>query len=95
LSDRKRLFDLAGELAKLEGDNWAGRVNFLGTVGLFVLIFVSGVFDLIQIITRWFISDYETGLPSALSHARTFGYLFIACVIVLMLGETARGSRER
>ena len=96
MTDRGRLLDLATDLVKAEGDNWAGRVNILGTAGVFLLVFLPAIaFDLVQVVVRLWDSQYETGLPPTISFVWTFGYLFLACVGVLALSEVLRARRRR
>jgi hypothetical protein len=96
LSDRSRLLDLATDLVKAEGDNWAGRVNLLGMAALFLLIFLpAAALDLIQVVVRWFKPHYETDLPSTLSMLLTYGFLLLACVGILALSEVLRTKRSQ
>jgi hypothetical protein len=96
LTDRKRFFDLATDLVKAEGDNWAGRTNMLGLVAIFVILFVPAtVFDIVQVGVRLWDEEYETGLPSILSIVWTYGYLLLACVLMLVTSEVVRTFARR
>jgi hypothetical protein len=96
LGERERFFEFATALLKAEGNHWAGRTNLLGTVAVFLLVYVPGlIFDAIQIVVRIWNEDYETGWPSVLSVVRTFGFLLIACVLVLALAEVLQTRARR
>lgn len=89
-------FALVREPIRAESDNWAGRVNFLGLVAIFLLIFVPGeAVNIVQVIIRIWKPHYTTGMPSAISLAITYGVLLLLCVLILTVMEVLTLRRGR
>jgi hypothetical protein len=66
----------------------AGKVNFAVTFGLLILVFgIQFLFDAVQVVVRTWDEDYETGLPSAGSLMRTYGFLFLGSLAAVVIGH--------
>jgi hypothetical protein len=72
----------------------AGKVNFIVTVGLLVLVVASGlVFHAIEATVHIWDEEYESGFPSLLSMMKTYGFLFLGSVALVVLGNSLERLR--